>query len=120
MPIIIRLLVNGIAVFVASYVTPGVEVESFVISIIVAIILGVLNAFLKPILVLLTLPVNILTLGLFILVINTIGLFILVINTIIVLLASAIVPGFMVSGFVAALIFSLVLSLVSWFLSLLT
>lgn len=110
MPIIIRLLVNGIAVFVASYVTPGVEVESFVISIIVAIILGVLNAFLKPILVLLTLPVNILTLG----------LFILVINTIIVLLASAIVPGFMVSGFVAALIFSLVLSLVSWFLSLLT
>lgn len=105
--LIIRLLVNSIAVFVASYITPGVEVKSFVISVIVAIILGVLNAFLKPILILLTLPITILTLG----------LFTLVINTLIVLLASAIVPGFRVSGFVTALIFSLVLSLVSWFLS---
>lgn len=107
MSIIISLLVNALAVFVAAYFTPGVEVASFMVALIASIALGILNTILKPILKLLTLPITILTLG----------LFSLVINVAMILLASYLVDGFSVDGFWAALIFSLVLSLVNWFLS---
>lgn len=106
MTLILRLLLNAFVVFLASYILPGVELENFVTAIIVAVVLGALNIFLKPILVLLTLPITIVTLG----------LFTLVINTLIVLLASSIVPGFVVLSFWWALAFSLVVSVISAFL----
>lgn len=110
MDFLVKLLLNGLAVILASYLTPGVRVDSFVTAIIVSLLLGLLNTFLKPILILLTLPINILTLG----------LFILVINTFIILLGGKIVPGFKIGGFGSAFIFGIVLTLVNWFLSSLT
>lgn len=106
MRFLINLLVGGLAVFISAYILPGVSVDSFLTAIFVAVVLGLVNAFIKPLLIILTLPVEILTLG----------LFIFVINAVLVLLVAAIVPGFKVSGFWTALIFSIVLSLVSWFL----
>lgn len=96
-------------VFVSAYILPGVKVDSFVTALVVAVVLGIVNAILKPILVLLTLPINLLTLG----------LFSLVINAVLILLVTAMVPGFTVAGFWTALVFSVVLSLVGWFLHLL-
>jgi putative membrane protein len=107
MSMILKLLLNAFVIFLASYILPGVNIDSFVTAIIVAIVLGVLNMFLKPILVILTLPINIMTLG----------LFTLVINTLLVLLATAIVPGFAVVSFWWGLAFSLVVSIISSFLS---
>lgn len=106
MSFLLNLLVGGVAVFISAYVLPGVMVDSFVTAVIVSVILGVVNAIVKPILVLLTLPITILTLG----------LFLFVINALMVLLVAAVVPGFRVNGFVTALLFSLILSAVSWFL----
>lgn len=104
-----KLLVRGLAVFTASYVTPGVDVANFWVAVITAIVLGVLNTFLRPILVFLTLPVNILTLG----------FFTIVINIFIVMLTDALVPEFSVEGLFSAFIFSVILALTNWFLSLL-
>ncbi|RYZ52863.1 MAG: phage holin family protein, partial [Sphingobacteriales bacterium] len=72
MGFLIKLVINALAVFAASYLLPGVSVESFTTAIIVALVLGVLNLILKPILVLLTIPVTLATLGLFLLVINAV------------------------------------------------
>ena len=99
----VRLLINTIAVFVTAYVLPGVHVNGLLTALIVAIVLAVINTVVKPILVVLTLPVTVLTLG----------LFLLVINALMVLLAAAIVPGFFVAGFWWALLFSVVLTLVN-------
>ena len=107
MQTIISILVNALAVFAAGYILPGVHISDFVTAIVVAIILGVLNTFVKPVLILLTLPINILTFW----------LFTFVINAVIVLIVAKIVPGFKVDGFWWALAFSLVLSLVSSFLN---
>lgn len=107
MQIIIALLVNTIAVIASGYILPGIEISNFLSAVLVAIVLGVLNTFLKPILLLLTLPINIITLG----------LFTLVINACIVLIAGRIVSGFFVENFWWALLFSIVLSLVSGFLN---
>lgn len=100
MTLIIRLLLTAVAVVILSKVLPGVEVAGFTSAIFVAILLGILNAFLKPILILLTLPITILSLG----------LFLLVINAAIILMADAFMGGFAVSGFWVALLFSLLLS----------
>ena len=110
MGLVLYLIINTIAVFVASKILPGIHVESIVMALLVAIVLGVINVFLKPLLVILTLPINLLTLG----------LFIFVINAFLVLLVSWIVPGFTVDNFLWALAFSLIVSLVSSFLSKLT
>lgn len=91
------------SVAISAYLIPGVTVDNWVTVLLVAIFLGVVNTILKPILVILTLPINLLTLG----------LFTLVINAVLVLLVSAVVPGFHVDGFIAALLFSIVLSVVS-------
>lgn len=107
MSFLIKLVINSLAVLITAYITPNVEVDSFFTALVVSVVLGILNAILKPILVLLTLPINVLTLG----------LFTLIINTVIVLIVSSVVLGFQVQGFVAALIFGLVLSLVNWFLN---
>jgi putative membrane protein len=84
-----------------SHFIKGVYIENFTTSIIVAVVLGLLNIFVKPILVLFTLPVTVFTLG----------LFLLVINAILILLCAKIVGGFRVDSFFTALIFSIVLSL---------
>lgn len=100
MKLIIRILLTAVVVFLIAEFLPGVSVASYVTAIIVAVVLAILNLIVKPILVLLTLPVTILTLG----------LFLLVINAVIILLADAFVTGFGVDGFWIALIFSLLLS----------
>lgn len=106
MNLIVRILIQTVAVLIAAYILPGVEIDSFLTMLIVAIVLGIVNAFLKPILILLTLPITIITLG----------LFIFVINAFLVLLVSMVVPGFYVDGFLWALLFSVIVSLVSTFL----
>ena len=106
----VNLIVSTLAVLISAYILPGVKVDGFLTAIVVAVVLGIVNTFIKPILLLLTFPLTILSLG----------LFYFVINALMVLLVSAIVPGFKVSGFFWALIFSLVLSIVSSFLNSLT
>lgn len=95
-------LISVVAILIAAYLIPGVQV-TLVGAIVLAVVLGLINIFIKPVLTVLTLPVTILTLG----------LFSLVINALLVLLAAAIVPGFAVSGFWAALFFSILLSLIN-------
>lgn len=107
MSLFIRLLVNAFAVMVTAYLLPGVRVEGYFAALVVAIVLGILNIMIKPILQLLALPITILTLG----------LFSLAINAVVVMLADALVSGFSVNGFWWALVFSLVLSLVSSFIN---
>lgn len=99
MKLIANLLVNGFAVAVAAYLLPGVKVDSFLTAVIISVVLGIINMFIKPIIVLLTLPFTIITLG----------LFIFVINGLMVLLASTFIPGFTVANFGWAMLFSIVL-----------
>ncbi|MEX0650030.1 MAG: phage holin family protein [Candidatus Andersenbacteria bacterium] len=106
MNIFIRWIILTIAVLITSYILPGVAVGGFVAALVTAAVLGIINAFLKPFLVILTLPVTIVTLG----------LFLFVINALLVQLASVIVPDFSVSSFLWALAFSVILSLVSYVL----
>jgi putative membrane protein len=107
---ILTVLLSTIAVFVTAHILPGVRIESWGTALAVAIVLAIVNAFIRPLLLLLTLPLNILTLGLFTFVIIG-GL---------VLLVSAIVPGFHVDGFWWALAFALVLAVINGFLTSLT
>jgi putative membrane protein len=100
MKFILRLLLSALAVILLANILPGVEVSAFGSAVLVALVLSLLNLIVKPILVILTLPVTILTLG----------LFLLVINALIILLASSLVSGFSVDGFWQALLFSLLLS----------
>ncbi|SRR6056297_237816 len=95
-------LLNTIAVLVTALILPGVTVSSFLVALAVALVLGFLNSFVKPVLVFLTLPINLLTLG----------LFTLVINAFIIQFTSVIVPGFMVSSFWWAILFSIILAVV--------
>ena len=104
MGFILKLLVTALAVFVADYFLDGVHINDDVKTvIIVAIVLALLNTFIKPILVLLTIPVTIITLG----------LFLLVINALMVLWADRLIGGFEVDGWWSALLFSLIVSIVS-------
>lgn len=97
----IKLLISAALVVLLSKILPGIAVSNYLTAILVALVLALLNTFLKPLLILLTLPVTVLSLG----------LFLFAINAIIVLLASKLIDGFSVSGFWAALLFSLVFSL---------
>ncbi len=106
MSIIVNWILSAIAIGITAYLLPGVHINGGVTTLLVlSVVLGLINAILKPILKLLTLPITILTLG----------LFSLVINALMILLASSIVPNFVVDGFWWALLFSIVLSLVNWF-----
>lgn len=108
MNILIKLIITTLAVLITDLLLPGVslgdmsETNGLLTAILTAAVLGLLNAVLRPLLILLTLPVTVITLG----------LFLLVINAVIVLLADRIVPGFQVDGFWWAIGFSLVLSFV--------
>ncbi|MEN8185898.1 MAG: phage holin family protein [Bacteroidota bacterium] len=99
---ILKLLLTAVAVIIIGYLLPGVTVDEFTTAIWVAFVIGLLYTFLKPILVVLTIPVTIITLG----------LFLFVINAIIILLANNLIDGFHVDGFWWALIFSVLLSFV--------
>lgn len=106
MNLLINWLISALVILSAAYILPGVEVESFTTALVAALVLGIINAVLKPLMIILTLPINLLTLG----------LFTFVINALLVLLAARIVPGFQVDGFLWALVFSLVMSLIGSFL----
>lgn len=99
-----QLLISTFAVFISGYLVTGISVSVFG-SVVVAIVLGVINLFIKPVVKLLALPITVLTLG----------IFSLVINALFVLLVGKLVPGFVVSGFWPAFWFSIVLSLVNAF-----
>lgn len=98
---IVRFLLNGLAVVLTAYLLPGVDVTDYWTALIVALVLTLANMFVKPVLIILTIPITIFTLG----------LFLLVINALIILLADYLVDGFYVDGFWWALLFSLILSL---------
>jgi putative membrane protein len=101
MNLIIRIFVTAGLVFGIAYFLPGVHVAGPYTAMLVAVVLGLLNIFIKPIMVLLTLPFTIVTLG----------LFLLVVNALIILLCTKIVGGFTVDSFWVAMIFSIILSL---------
>ena len=103
MKFIAQLIVSALAVIVTSMILPGVHVDNAITAIIVAAVLALLNAVIRPVLVILTIPITVFTLG----------FFLLVINAFIILLASKIVDGFHVNGFWIALLFGLLLTLVT-------
>jgi putative membrane protein len=101
MNLIIRLLLNAIAVFALANILNGVHLDGYATAIVVALVLSILNLIVKPVLVILTLPITIVTLG----------LFMFVINTCIILLASNFVSGFEIPSFWTAMLFSVLLSI---------
>ena len=103
MNLIIRLLVTAAIAFILAQILPGVHVDSYTTALWFAIVLGLLNVFLKPFLIIFTLPLTILTFG----------LFLFIINTVTVLLASDWVKGFKIDGFGWGLLFSLLLTLIT-------
>jgi putative membrane protein len=98
---IIQFLLSGVAVMLTAYLLPGVDVQDFWYALLVALVLSLANVLIKPLLVILTIPITFVTFG----------LFLLVINAVIILLVDYLVPGFEVQGFWWALAFSLILSL---------
>ena len=107
MRFLLRLLLNGVAVLFAAWLIPGVHVDNTATGIIAGIALGLVNAIVRPLLILMTLPLTLVTLGLFIFVVNAICL----------ALAAWLVPGFSIAGFGTAFIGALVISIVSWALN---
>jgi putative membrane protein len=106
MNILLRIVISAVVAFALSYILSGVHIQSFVTALILAVVLGLLNIFVKPLLIILTLPITIFTFG----------LFLFVINALIILLAAKFVNGFRVDGFWWALLFSLLLSILTSFL----
>ena len=102
--LLIRWLVIAAAILLASTILPGIHVASLTTAIVAAAILGIINTFLRPVLLILTLPLTILTLGIFAFVLNALML----------LLVAYFVPGFEVDGFFWAFLGALVISIVSW------
>ena len=100
---ITKLLLNAVALIIASYLLPGVEVENFYDAVIVAIVLAILNALVKPLLIIVTIPITLITLG----------LFLFCINAIILLIADKLVDGFDVDGLWWAFLLSLVMSILN-------
>lgn len=98
-----KTIASTLAILFAAYLLKGIEVKDPLTAMIVAVVLGLLNSFIKPVLVLLTIPITLITLG----------LFLFVINIVIVKWAASLVPGFTVDGWLAALFFSLLVSFVS-------
>ena len=101
--IIRNLLINTISIFAVSYILTGIEVDSFQTALIVAVVMAVLNVTLKPLLILITIPITVITFGLFLLVVNVLVLY----------AAEALINGFHIAGFLWALAFSLLVSFVN-------
>lgn len=106
MKLLLRWLINALTLIAIAYYLPGVEVAGFYAALITALILGLVNAVIRPVLILLTLPINILTLGFFTFVINGLMFW----------FVASIVDGFSVANYTAAFFGALILSLVSWLL----
>jgi putative membrane protein len=107
MRFLLRLLLNGIAIIVAAWFIPGVHLAGIVPALFAGALLGFVNALIRPILLLLMLPFTLITLGLFIFVVNAICF----------ALTAALVPGFEISGFFSAFFGAILVSLVSWVLN---
>jgi putative membrane protein len=105
--ILVRWLILTVAIMFASYLIGGIQIKGFFSAFFAAAILGILNAFFRPILIILTLPINILTLG----------LFTFIINALLLKMASGVISGFEVHGFWSAVFGSLIISVVNWILS---
>jgi putative membrane protein len=103
MNFIVKLLLTGLAVIITSYLLDGVYIEGYFAAIVVAAILAILNAIVRPLLVILTIPITVFTLG----------IFLLVINAVIILMADYLIPGFEVDGFWWALLFSIILAVIN-------
>jgi putative membrane protein len=103
MNLLFKLFISSVSVLLAAELLPGIHIDGFLTAVFVAIIIAILNVFLKPLLIILTIPISILTLG----------LFLLVINTLIVLITSQIINGFLVDSFWWALLFSILVSIIS-------
>jgi putative membrane protein len=106
MGFLLKLLVSSLAVFFGAYILDGVYLDGFPTAILVALLMGFLNAFLRPILVILTIPITLLTFG----------LFLLVINAAIILVADYALTGFAVDSFFTAVLFSIIVSVITWIL----
>lgn len=107
MRFLLRVILNAVALAVAAWIVPGVQITGAGAAIFAGLLLGVVNALVRPVLLLLTLPFTLVTLGLFIFVVNAVCF----------ALTAALVPGFRLSGFLAALLGSIVVSIVSWILN---
>lgn len=105
--VLIRWFVRALIIMVAAYIIPGVFVGSFWVALVAALVLGLLNFLVRPVLLLLTLPITILTLG----------LFSLVINGLMIMLLGWLVPGFSVAGLWPAILFSIVISLANYLIA---
>ena len=105
--LIFRWLILSVAIMVSAHLLAGIHVDGYGTALISALVLGILNAFFRPILFILTLPINVLTLG----------LFTFVINAVLLLMTSGIIGGLVVDGFGSALFGSLIISLISLLLS---
>ncbi len=104
MHLLARWILNALALILVTYLVPGIHVDGFYAALIAALVLGIVNALIRPLLILLTLPITLLTLGLFTLVINALLLW----------FVSTVVRGFSVDGFGAAFLGALVLWIFSW------
>jgi putative membrane protein len=102
MSILLKWFISALAILIAAYLLPGVVVTGLWTALVLAVVLGLFNISIKPLLIIITLPINFFTLG----------LFTFVINALLILLASTIVKGFVVGGFVNALLFSLILTII--------
>ncbi len=107
MRFLIKIILSSFSVIVAGWILNGVEIRDYATSILVAFVLAILNMIVKPILVFLTIPITVLTFG----------LFLLVINALIALVASDIVPGFYIAGFWWAVGFSIVVSILNYLIN---
>lgn len=105
MRLLLRWAISAFAIFLVPYIVPGVTIRNFWTALVAALVIGLVNILIKPILLIFTLPINILTLGLFTLVVNAVMFW----------LASTIVKGFDVSGFTAAFLGALAYWLIAWF-----
>jgi putative membrane protein len=105
--LLIRWLVLTLAILFAAYLMKGIEVSGFFSAFFAAAMLGILNALLRPVLIILTLPINVLTLG----------IFTFVINALLLKMVSGIIPGFDVHGFLTAILGSIIISVISWLLN---
>lgn len=108
MMFVLQLLLTALAAFLAAKITPGVTITSYWSAILLAIVLGLLDVFVKPLLEFISIPVTVLTLG----------LFMLVINAVIILLASWLLNSFQVTGFWTAMLYSIIFSVISWIIGL--
>lgn len=106
MRLILKLLVSSLAVFFGAYILDGVYLDGFPTAILVAVLMGFLNAFLRPVLIILTIPITLITFG----------LFLLAINAVIILLADYALSGFIVDSFLTAVLYSIIVSLITWLL----